>query len=217
MPCSLNFYQDQFTSEGHTKPSLAAANRMLYVRFGEVSINGKNYKPDDAIFCGDDLEIAGVAEWSQVWRWELDLPNQPPALMDGTGLLSQLRMSRVITTLEMPEGSNWLFRLDSITDPPGRIADRHQHPGPGIRCLLVGSFNVEQAAESMRDRVPGDPWWENGEDTVVAWAPLTMPATFIRGMILPADFEGKVSGQWLTKGKAKTGQWRSYVDQVVMV
>ena len=84
-------------------------------------------------------------------------------------MLTHLRMARVITSLHMPPGSQWLFRLDQINTPAGRIADRHQHPGPGIRCLLEGSFNVQQDAESVRDVAPGDAWWETGSDTVIAW------------------------------------------------
>ncbi len=51
-------------------------------------------------------------------------PNQLPVLMEGNGLLTTIRISRVITSLEMPGGSEWLFRLNRITARPGRIADR---------------------------------------------------------------------------------------------
>lgn len=218
MPYSLNLYHDQLTGEGATRDPLPAAHRLFYVRFGEVTINGTTYAPDDAFYCGNEVEMSGIADWSQVWRWEIDLPNQPPKMMDGMGLLTHLRMSRVITSLEMPEGSDWLFRLDRILPPPGRIADRHQHPGPGIRCLLEGTFNVQQNAESMRQRVPGDPWWETGEDTVVAWGSLTMHAKFLRGMVLPTEWEGKVTGTWLSGDHtAPRGNWHLYVDRIVTV
>ena len=97
------------------------------------------------------------------------------------------------------DGSRWLFRLDQITSAAGRIADRHQHPGPGIRCLLEGTFNVEQARTSRRAiSTPGDAWWETGPDTVVAWGSPQMPAKFLRGMVLPVEWEGKVTGTWLS-------------------
>jgi len=218
MPYSLNLYHDQLTNEGATSAPLPAANRLFYVRFGEVTINGETYRPDDAFYCGDEVEMSGVADWSQVWRWELNLPNAEQKLMEGSNLLSMLRMSRVITSLEMPEGSQWLMRLDRVMPPAGRVADRHQHPGPGIRCLLEGSFNVQQAAESMRNRVPGDPWWETGEDTVVAWASQTMHAKFLRGMVLPTEHEGTVTGTWLSGDTTKKrGAWHLYVDQIVTV
>ena len=73
-----------------------------------------------------------------------------------------LRMQRAVANFSMLKDTHWLFRLDRITTAAGRVADRHQHPGPGIRCLVEGTFNVHQACESYRDLAPGDPWWEEG-------------------------------------------------------
>ena len=98
--------------------------------------------------CDGPLALQSAGEWSQVWRWELAPPNAAPRLLQGDGVFSSLRMSRLITSLAMPEGTRWLFRLDQIISAAGRIADRHQHPGPGIRCLIEGTFNVQQDAES---------------------------------------------------------------------
>jgi hypothetical protein len=127
-------------------------------------------------------------------------------------------MARVISNLAMLAGTRWLLRLDQITTAPGRIADRHQHPGPGIRCLVEGTFNVQQDVESARDLVPGDPWWETGTDTVIAWGSRQMGAKFMRGMVLPAEWEGKVTGTWLSgETTAPRGNWKLYVDQVIAV
>ena len=97
-----------------------------------------------------------------------------------------------------------------------QVADRHQHPGPGIRCLLEGTFNVQQAAESARNLSPGDAWWETGSDIVVAWGSRQMPARFLRGMVLPVEWEGKVTGTWLSGGPPP-GHWKLYIDQVITV
>jgi hypothetical protein len=127
-------------------------------------------------------------------------------------------MSRVPGHLAMPDSSQWLFRLDQITSAAGRIADRHQHPGPGIRCLLEGTFNV-QSAESERDLMPSDAWYETGPDTVVAWGSKQMAAKFLRGMILPVEWEGKVTGNWLAGDVARPtpGNWRLLVDKIIAV
>jgi hypothetical protein len=159
------------------------------------------------------VSVQEASGWSQIWRWELALPNAAPALIEGTGVLSHLRMSRVITHLALTEGSRWLFRLDQITSAAGRVADRHQHPGPGIRCLVEGTFNVE-STECHRELTPGDAWWETGPDTVVAWGSTQMPAKFLRGMILPAEWEGKVTGTWLS-GNPRPSNWRLLVDKLV--
>jgi hypothetical protein len=142
-----------------------------------------------------------------------------PTFIEGENLHSMLRMSRVISTLDMSEGTNWLFRLDRIAMSPGRVADRHQHPGPGIRCLLEGTFNVQQSAESIRECVPGDPWWETGADTVVAWGSRTMRSQFMRGMILPVEWLGKGTAKWLSGHSAATptGMWKVFVDQIIVI
>jgi hypothetical protein len=168
MPFVLNFFHDQVAAGGSSVPALLAAHRLLYVRYDRVVINGQTLNPDEATYCEGPVALQSAADWSQVWRWELAVPNAAPLLLDGSGVLSSLRMSRVITHLAMLDGSCWLFRLDQITSAAGRIADRHQHPGPGIRCLLEGTFNVAQDAESARTLFPGDAWWETGP---VQWLP----------------------------------------------
>ena len=217
MPYSLNLYHDQVGASGTSSSPLAAAHRLLYVRHGRVELNGELMKADDAIYCSGPLAMKSAGGWAQVWRWELALPSASPALLEGQGVLSSLRMSRVITSLAMPEGTRWLFRLDQIISAAGRIADRHQHPGPGIRCLLEGTFNVQQDAESGRDFAPEDAWWETGSDTVIAWSSQQMAARFLRGMVLPVEWEGKVTGTWLSGLTPPRGNWKLYLDRVIDV
>jgi hypothetical protein len=218
MPFALNFMHDQVGAGGSSASALPAAHRLLYVRHGRVVVNGQTLNSDEATYFDGPVTLRSSADWSQVWRWELALPNTAPLLLEGTGVLSSLRMSRVITHLAMLEGSRWLFRLDQITSAAGRIADRHQHPGPGIRCLLEGTFNVAQDAESARNLSPGDAWWETGSDTVVAWGSRQMAAKFMRGMILPAEWEGKVTGTWLAgeAARPRPGNWKLYVDKLIV-
>src|SRR5215470_10476353 len=150
MPFALNLYHDQIDASGASAAALPAAHRLLYVRHGAVVINGQAMNADAAIYCEEPVTLKSSGDWSQVWRWELASPNAAPLLHDGMGVLSSLRMSRVIFHLAMLAGTRWLLRLDRITSAAGRIADRHQHPGPGIRCLVEGTFNVQQDVESHR-------------------------------------------------------------------
>ena len=215
MPFSLNFYHDQIGADGAAAPALAPAHRLLYVRHGSAVINGKTVNADEALYCDGPLTLKSAGAWSEVWRWELASPNAAPLLQQGSGVLSHLRMSRVVTSLALAEGTRWLLRLDRILTPAGRVADRHQHPGPGIRCLLEGAFNVQQDAESARDLRPGEPWWETGSDTVIAWSSPQMGAKFLRGMLLPVEWEGKVTGHWLSGRQPPPGNWKLYVDRVI--
>jgi len=218
MPYALNLFHDQVGAGGSSARPLPAARRMLYVRHGRATINGRTINADEAIYCGEPVTMQASTDWSQVWRWEIALPNTAPSLLEGTNILSSLRMSRVITHMPLLEGSRWLFRLDQITSAAGRMADRHQHPGPGIRCLLEGTFNV-QSVESARDLMPGDAWYETGPDTVVAWGSLQMVSKFMRGMILPIEWEGKPTSTWLS-GEPSTlrpGIWKVYIDRIVVI
>jgi hypothetical protein len=217
MPLSLNLYHDQVGADGASASALAPAHRLLYVRHGRVVINDRTMGADEAVYCDGPVALKSAGEWSQVWRWELAPPNASPTLHDGAGVLSSLRMARVITSLPMLEGTRWLFRLDRIVSAAGRIADRHQHPGPGIRCLLEGTFNVQQDIESARELGPGDAWWETGSDTVIAWSSPQMAAKFLRGMVLPVEWEGRVTGTWLSGKTPPPGNWKLYVDRVIAV
>ncbi len=215
MPYSIRFYQDQVIADGKPSASLGPRPRVLFVRHGAVSINGASARAGDAVAASDGYVLTGDADWSQVWRWEIDLPNEPLMMLDGTGILSLHRMSRVITMLNMPAGSDWLLRLDQITAPAGRVTDPHQHPGPGVRCMMEGTFNVQQDAESVRAVNPGDPWWESGRDEVIAWGSKTMHARFLRGMVLPTEHTGQVTGQWKAGEPGKQrGSWVLHNDQV---
>ena len=215
MAYNINFYQDQITATGATDEPAKAVPRIVYVRSGEVEINGETFVAGEATAASAELEVTGVADWSQLWRWEVDLPNKPHTLLSGMGLLTQHRMSRLITMLDMPFGSEWLLRLDQITPPAGRVSDPHVHPGPGIRCLLEGTFNVQQDNESYRDGVVGEPWWESGRDEVYFWGCETMHARFLRGMVLPKEHAGEVTGSWkIGNGDKPRGNWMLLVDEL---
>jgi hypothetical protein len=218
VPFALNLYHDQVDAGGASAAPLPAAHRLVYVRHGSVMVNGQAMEVDQALYCDGPLSLETAGGWSQLWRWELAPPNGAPMLHEGMGVLSSLRMARVITNLAMLPGTRWLLRLDRIVSAAGRIADRHQHPGPGIRCLVEGTFNAEQAAESHRDLAPGDAWWETGSDTVIAWGSRQMAAKFMRGMVLPPEWEGRVTGTWLSGEVAgPRSNWTLYVDQVIAV
>jgi hypothetical protein len=219
MSLALSLYHDQLVEGGQTSSPLPPSPRLLYVRHGSAEVNGRVMSEDEAIFCDGPLSLKSTGSWAQIWRWDLAAPNLAPMLHEGDGVLSLVRMQRVIDNFSMLKGSQWLFRLDRIITPGGRVADRHQHPGPGLRCLIDGSFNVHQACESYRDLAPGDPWWETGTDTVVAWAPKQMAGRFLRGMVLPVEWEGKVTGVWLSGEPPvrRPGSWKLYVDQIVTV
>lgn len=78
-------------------------------RHGSAVINGKTASADEALYGEEPVAFASTGAWSEVWRWELAAPNAAPCLVQGNGVLSQLRMARVIASLAMGEGTRWLF------------------------------------------------------------------------------------------------------------
>jgi len=220
MPFALNFYHDQVAADATGAAALPSAHRLIYVRHGRANLNGREMKAGEATYCDGAVEMKAADGWAQLWRWDLAPVNAPPAVLEATGVLSSLRLSRIISMFDMAPGTRWVLRLDQVNTPAGRIADRHQHPGPGIRCLLEGTFNVQQDAESARDLMPGDAWWETGSDVVIAWGSRQMATRFVRGMVLPAEWEGKRTGTWLA-GEAATatarGNWHLHLDRAITV
>ena len=86
--------------------------------------------------------------------------------------------------------TEWVLRLDRVDFPPGGVAYRHTHPGPGIRVLLFGSIRIESGGET-HEYGPGEPWFESGPEPVFAAASGTEPSAFVRAMLLPREWEGK--------------------------
>ncbi|HXV33201.1 MAG TPA: hypothetical protein VD769_04250 [Gaiellaceae bacterium] len=92
--------------------------------------------------------------------------------------------------VDLDPAAGWLMRCDRVDFPPGGIAYRHTHPGPGIRCLLHGRIRIVSGGEE-HTYGPLQPWFESGPEPVLATTSLTEPSAFVRVMLLPAEWEGK--------------------------
>ena len=92
--------------------------------------------------------------------------------------------------VELEPDVEWLLRLDRVDFPPGGVAYRHTHPGPGIRCLVFGSIRIESGGE-IHEYGPFEPWFERGPEPVFAAASETEPSAFVRAMLVPREWEGR--------------------------
>jgi quercetin dioxygenase-like cupin family protein len=90
--------------------------------------------------------------------------------------------------VELDPGTQWLMRCDRVDFPPGGIAHRHTHPGPGIRSLLFGSLHIDAHGHAYG---PGEAWFEGAGDPVLATASETEDTAFVRVLLLPREWEGK--------------------------
>ena len=94
-----------------------------------------------------------------------------------------------------PFGS-WVVRCDRIDFPLGGIAHRHTHPGPGIRYLLQGELEIETEGRATFYG-PGGAWFESGPEPVVARASAHVHTSFVRVLLLPAEWAGRRTIRYL--------------------
>jgi quercetin dioxygenase-like cupin family protein len=91
---------------------------------------------------------------------------------------------------EVEPGPGWLMRCDRVDFPPGGVAYRHTHPGPGIRVLLHGEIRIESEGEA-REYAPLEPWFECGPEPVYASTAEDQETAFVRVMLLPPEWAGR--------------------------
>jgi quercetin dioxygenase-like cupin family protein len=95
-----------------------------------------------------------------------------------------------------PGGGDWVVRCDRVDFPPGSVAYRHVHPGPGIRRLLRGELTIVRDEEA-RTYHAGESWLEEADDPVLATASATEDTAFVRVLLLPAEWAGKRTIRYL--------------------
>jgi quercetin dioxygenase-like cupin family protein len=98
--------------------------------------------------------------------------------------------------VEDPGLGDWVLRCDRVDFPPGGVAYRHVHPGPGLRRLLCGELTIDRDGET-RTYGAGESWYEDAEDPVLASASPTADTAFVRVMLLPAEWAGKRTIRYL--------------------
>jgi hypothetical protein len=116
------------------------------------------------------------------------------ARVDGPALVWELGgdgvRAALATDVELDPESELIVRCDRIEFPPGGIAYRHVHPGPGIRRLLFGELTID-GPDRSRTYGPGDAWLEGADYPVLATASTRDSTAFVRVLLLPAEWAGK--------------------------
>ena len=92
--------------------------------------------------------------------------------------------------VELDDARQWLMRCDRVDFPPGAIAYRHTHPGPGIRRLLFGELTITTGGTTTTYRA-GGAWFESGPEPVYAESSAAEESAFVRVMLLPAEWAGR--------------------------
>jgi len=89
--------------------------------------------------------------------------------------------------VELDRAHAWIARCDRVDFPPGGIAYRHVHPGPGIRRLLFGELAIDRG-HGLRTYRAGEAWFEGADEPVLATASADEPTAFVRVLLLPAEW-----------------------------
>ena len=89
-----------------------------------------------------------------------------------------------------PGLDEWVLRCDRVDFPPGGVAHRHVHPGPGLRRLLCGELTIDRDGEHHTYHA-GECWYEDADDPVLATASASEDTAFVRVLLLPREWEGR--------------------------
>ena len=152
---------------------LPAGNRVLYVASGEASSLG----PNEAWFGDGEVTITAGHGGATVLRFELTEWAPDTA--------------KLAAHVELDPWAEYVVRCDRIDFPPGGVAYRHTHPGPGIRCLLSGALRVERLDGLTRTYTPFDAWFEGADEPVVGTASDSTETAVVRVLVLPSEWAGR--------------------------
>jgi quercetin dioxygenase-like cupin family protein len=114
-------------------------------------------------------------------------------VVDDEALVTQCHEggSALVTEVELGGAGRWVVRCDRVDFPPGGVAYRHVHPGPGIRRMLHGELAIDRGDGEPRMYRTGDAWFEAADDPVLATASSTEDTAFVRVLLLPAEWAGR--------------------------
>ena len=193
---SLRLFHDTIPAGVEITP-ITCQHQILYVFKGRIELNGKELTADTADYAKDLAQVKALED-SIVWRFQLLRTAHELDYAKGDGVKSVLKMDRRVRMFDLTPRTKWLFKLDCIFDNVGSTG-LHSHPGSGIRCLKAGELHVRGTIGEEFDSVkPGDTWYEEGSYPIVSTSYMpdgkheadpSNPSDFLRGMVLPVEYE----------------------------
>jgi hypothetical protein len=217
----MRLFTDRFDPGAKLDQPLAPGIRYIYMAEGMATLRSDGAAATLAANSGwchnGAVDINAGAGGAVMLRWDLHrLPQTDHGVAVGDGISSGMTLDAEMT-LDDPDG--YLLRGDKVELPPGGIAYTHTHQGGGIRCLLVGEFNVDVDGDTKVIK-PHEAWYERGPDPVYAWAPDDKPGHFARVMILPRRLKGKSSISYVKqedKDRPKKQTYTFFADEFIEI
>ena len=214
---TLRLCEDRFEPGART-PALPALNRVLYVLVGELSVASDEASAEvrahsawhSAAACAVEAGPSGAL----VLRYEL-VPGELPTLPLADAALAGIVVRPLLEQpIDLDPGALHLMRCDRVDFAPGAVALPHGHKGGGTRCLIAGRLEVTVGDRPARVMLPGDAWFESGQEPVVAVASSELPTSFVRVSILPRALQGQSSIVYVDPTDAEKSTPRHYTVHV---
>jgi hypothetical protein len=212
----LRIYHDHFTED--VEASLPPERRVIFCVAGDARLasaaRSERIGTDQAWFSDGLVNVRGEAEGARLWRWELVAPDTAPGEIRGDGIRS-VNAGDYEIGIDVSVGR--LMRLDRVSFPLGGEALTHLHAAPGVRCLETGNLLLESLGKRLRVW-PGDSWVEHGPDPVYAKASQKVLSSFVRVMIVPADYRGRSTITYVRpedKDRPKSQSYKRYLEEPI--
>ena len=179
------------SSEHATTDPVLNDHTAVWVQHGEILYNGELLQQGKGCYFGSsdraENRSGGPAE---VLKFIVSLHNKPTAENPAETGVAGFRRTHVLSNAIASVQETAFLRLDQVHFPPGAVAYRHTHPGPGIRYLVYGGLKIE-SEHATQTMTPGTAWFEDANSPVRATAIETEPSLFVRAMMLPGEFAGR--------------------------
>lgn len=181
------FYKHLLAPNAEPEP-LPAANRVIYVASGTLSLGDKQFEAGEATFQSGTVNFGPRAENVELWRWDL-VEIAPSGISPSPEEHGEKPLlTAPVEKLDIEPGSEWILRCETVNFPAETTVDMHAHHGAGIRCLELGEINFTHL-DGMKNTVkPGDAWYEEAFHFLHALTLKTGPSRFVRAMLVPAEY-----------------------------
>jgi quercetin dioxygenase-like cupin family protein len=191
----LRFFEDHIYFRDGQSITLKPAIRVIYILKGSLNVNGEEISEGQGILVQENAELKFCDDVTELARWEL-----VPVGLPKENILSHFEdsansfgrsLNKRTDFIHVP-GNETGIRLDTVTFPPGTRAYRHIHASSGIRYIVKGTLEIN-TDESMDLMEQGHAWFEAVSSPVLAIADEEVETQFIRVMVLPTDYHGKLT------------------------